>query len=67
LFLFVPYAGIIRIRFNGFNLRHCVLDFILGFFQKQSTTPVRYVVVTIMEKEKSVKGNNYLFKFMCWE
>jgi hypothetical protein len=33
----VPYAGIIRIRFNGFNLRHCVL-----FYPKQATTPVRY-------------------------
>jgi len=48
--LFVPYAGIIRIRFNGFNLRHCVLA-----KPKQATTPVRYVVYTIVEKGKSVK------------
>jgi len=37
LFLLVPYAGIIRIRFNGFNLRHCVF----GFYPFKNSQPPR--------------------------
>ena len=50
-----PYAGIIRIRFNGCNLRFHV--------QKRSTTPVWHVISVFLKISREIIKNrsHYIF------